>query len=422
MLTIVLISFVACILLFPRTAEANALKDFVQDISLVGEEQSLPSKIQETHTKINRGGGSSTIERDTVQEVHIPMKRKFVNIVFSDVDGTLVHYPAASGSVKENETGNRIIYLPASSTGLKGMISSKTLVLCQKLRRENHSKLVLVSGMRTSTLLTRLPYLPKADAYASEAGGRIFYLVDNPDPTDAVITPVYFDGASEDDLKSFGLVEDESWRNKISNNGAGSDGYVGDAMDVFLGKCDQASPIELSQRRGQLWEFGKMLEQKGFIVDYKGYSNCFRVNLKQQTKISREDFHELESTDVSYMGLATSCNLGCIDFYPKSSGKKNCCAFLARHFQEQTISMNDEELLKSCVCLCDDDNDLEMAHACGKVYLPALTSDSMRDAVKNNRHRFFVTENVFENVTKTRATECALAQVVQEMSNPLADL
>ena len=35
--------------------------------------------------------------------------------------------------------------------------------------------LVLISGMRTTTLFQRLPYLPRADAYVSESGGQIFY-------------------------------------------------------------------------------------------------------------------------------------------------------------------------------------------------------------------------------------------------------
>ena len=32
-----------------------------------------------------------------------------------------------------------------------------------------------MTGARTSTLLQRLPFLPAADAYVSENGGRIFY-------------------------------------------------------------------------------------------------------------------------------------------------------------------------------------------------------------------------------------------------------
>lgn len=32
-----------------------------------------------------------------------------------------------------------------------------------------------MTGARTATLLQRLPFLPAADAYVSENGGRIFY-------------------------------------------------------------------------------------------------------------------------------------------------------------------------------------------------------------------------------------------------------
>ena len=87
-----------------------------------------------------------------------------LNFVFSDVDGTLVHYPKEKLHQEDDDHDNDVIHLPPSSTGMRGVISSKTLKLCQSLRHECNVKLVLVSGMRTSTLLKRLPYLPKADA------------------------------------------------------------------------------------------------------------------------------------------------------------------------------------------------------------------------------------------------------------------
>jgi hydroxymethylpyrimidine pyrophosphatase-like HAD family hydrolase len=65
-------------------------------------------------------------------------------VVFSDLDGTLIHYaeePPAS------EAGNRILKLPPSSTGMRGIISSKSLSMVQDVRRRN-VKFVLVSGMR----------------------------------------------------------------------------------------------------------------------------------------------------------------------------------------------------------------------------------------------------------------------------------
>ena len=248
---------------------------------------------------------------------------KNINFVFSDVDGTLVHYP---DEVQDNEPGNKILYLPASSTGMRGIISSKTLQLCQQLRREHNVKLVLVSGMRTSTLINRLPYLPKADAYASEAGGRIFYTVSSTDTSSRnIIYPEPFDGATSDDLMPFGLKEDESWRTKLSDDdAAGTDGYIGDSMDIFLGKQEEGTPVlPIDERRGILWDFAKELQAKGFVIDFKGYSNCFRVNRKQQNNISNEEFEELKAIDAWSLGLATSVNLGCIDFYPINSGKKN---------------------------------------------------------------------------------------------------
>jgi len=92
--------------------------------------------------------------------------------VFSDIDGTLVHYPVDLSK----EDNSLLIHLPPSKTGTRGVISRKTLYLCQKLRSVNNgTPLILVSGMRTTTLFQRMPYLPTADAYVCESGGRIFY-------------------------------------------------------------------------------------------------------------------------------------------------------------------------------------------------------------------------------------------------------
>jgi len=350
------------------------------------------------------------------------------NFVFSDVDGTLVHYPDSDADAEEEED-NKILYLPPSSTGMRGVISSKTLKLCQTLRREHNVKLVLVSGMRTSTLLKRLPYLPKADAYCSEAGGRIFYASDvDPEGEDegdgeehgTFITPELFDGATKDDLRPFGLKEDELWRSKLSLI-AGTDGNPGDAMDLFLGTSTKTQIIPLEDRKAPLWNYANELRARGFSIDYKGYSNCFRVNMKQQKEnVTREDFEALKTTDVSEQGLATSVNLGCIDFYPSSSGKKNCCEYLAHHFSDvrrsadSPHSTTDDYIMKRCICLCDDDNDLEMAMACGTVFLPSISSLSMKHAAKFFPDQIFIMENKKEGITETRATERALSHALIE--------
>lgn len=52
----------------------------------------------------------------------------------------------------------------------------------------------------------------------------------------------------------------------------------------------------------------------------------------------------------------------------------------------------DDVLLQQAICLCDDDNDLEMAFACGTVFLPSVTSQSMAEAAEQNPDKIFITE------------------------------
>ena len=136
------------------------------------------------------------------------MKNIDLEVVFSDIDGTLVHYPKDTDSLSQ-PADIRILQLPPSATGMKGVISSLTLLKCQEIRDQG-VKLVLVSGMRTSTLVKRLPYLPKADAYCCEAGGQIFY--SSLSTKDSSVSPETFDGAEESHLEPYGVVEDMEWR------------------------------------------------------------------------------------------------------------------------------------------------------------------------------------------------------------------
>lgn len=249
-----------------------------------------------------RGGESSS-----------PKSMKDLLVLFSDVDGTIVHYPDDVDSAEEN-----ILKLPPSSTGLRGIISAATLAKFSSIRKSG-VKVVLISGMRTATLLKRLPYLPKADAYCCEAGGRIFYPTRNIEGGGFSASPQPFDGADPADLSSYGLVEDMDWRQNMENlDHAGKDGFVGNELDG----ADQAV-IALEDRTGLLWSYACELQEKGFVLDTKGYSTCFRVNRRHQNARSDEEFDSLARGEMEYPpGLATSTNLGAVDFYPSSSGKK----------------------------------------------------------------------------------------------------
>lgn len=56
----------------------------------------------------------------------------------------------------------------------QGVISAKTLHQVAELRRKG-VLFVVITGARLSTLLMRMPYLPSADAYVCENGGRILF-------------------------------------------------------------------------------------------------------------------------------------------------------------------------------------------------------------------------------------------------------
>jgi len=347
-------------------------------------------------------------------------------IIFSDIDGSLVHYPKKNDLLSHEEDDgtedNMILALPPSATGMRGIISSKTLSACRDLRTEG-VVLVLVSGMRTSTLFNRLPYLPRADLYVTEAGGRIFYPTSDDDDNDVVnsffqYAPLEYSGAREEDLELFGLREDMTWRTSLEEGGAGTEAYIGNEVDS--NRCDGAEneeeclidyefsvgfpeeEVPVAGRSGSLWEYARQLEGEGFVLDTKSYSTCFRVNRKHQSGVVVDKFDALLAGDSSIghnpREIGKSTNLGCIDYYPASSGKRNSCSYIANLLG---IDMTTES-----VCICDDDNDIEMALACAQAYIPRLGSASMGDVVQRNPTKFIATFQ--EGVEATAATEEAL--------------
>ena len=284
--------------------------------------------------------------QDVQPDIMQPKIRTPVKIIFSDIDGSLIHYPKQPPS--EDDQDNRIISLPPSATGMQGVISSKTLLLCRDLRDKKGVKLVLVTGARTSTLLNRLPYLPKADAYCTESGGRIFYPTNvdcchGEEGSQFTYTPVEYSGSDiEIDLHPFGLREDMTWRKRMEVGGAGTEAYNGN--EVLSNRCDGVSEddecllelyesiqgfpivedeVPINQRPGHLWDFANQLvKMEGFVLDTKSYSTCFRVNKKHQTN---GKFDALLNGEIAHpeMTIGKSTNLGCIDFFPAISGKQN---------------------------------------------------------------------------------------------------
>ena len=254
-----------------------------------------------------------------------------VDIVFSDIDGTCVHYdvcatytvddgdniPGMERAVLEDGSDVAVLRLPPSSSGSRGVISCETLRLYGDIRKSG-AVLVLISGCRSSTLLQRLPYLPKADAYVCESGGQI-YLPDGSVPTGC------------------GLRENVEWRNSHPSL-----------------PPRQSCDVNPEDRGGVLWEYYRQIRERvnggggggggGLKIDCANYSTAFRVGRmsgkgsgNNEDSQSKDNCHEeaLPQSDSLPAGLSCATNLGSVDIYPSTSGKKNAAAYLMKHFNTE---------------------------------------------------------------------------------------
>lgn len=277
--------------------------------------------------------------------------------MFSDVDGTLVHLPRAleplgsfspDGLRFEPTDGEAIAIrpLPPSSTGVQGYISERTLELVAELRRAGH-RFVLISGARSTTVFERLPFLPAADAYVAENGGRVFM----PVPASRALTAAP-------------IEEDMQWRWRHAAAGPPTQGGL---------------PPE--ERAGELWDLFRSVQQDGWAVDARSYSTSFRISLSRSPNKTAEDLlamvRDLPPT------LASSYNLGAADFYPATSGKDMAAQHLMRKFGVDSAS---------CVSMGDDDNDLGLAAVVRHTYITDFTADTVREAVAADPAAFTVAE------------------------------
>lgn len=83
------------------------------------------------------------------------------------------------------------------------------------------------------------------------------------------------------------------------------------------------------------------------------------------------------------------------------------CAYLAQHKFGSQLS----DLSRRSICLCDDDNDIEMALACSHAFVPAYSSESMRETIQANSAKFTTTFS--PDVSETAATEAALDLILE---------
>ena len=179
-----------------------------------------------------------------------------VKAVFSDLDGTLVHFPkwfeehgskivrrdpaAGTATVRSPDGQERACRLLPSSTMGDGLVSERTVELIDELRALG-VLFVVVTAARKSTLLERLPLLPAVDVAVGETGSRI-----------------YVDGAL-----------DEAWA---------------DGLREVCGPLEREMPVE--ERPEVLWRWLRRLQEvPGLKVDGRSYYGCFRADTKGSAQV-----------------------------------------------------------------------------------------------------------------------------------------
>lgn len=283
-------------------------------------------------------------------------------IVFTDLDGTLIHYPGHDGCPPlTGAEVDSLLTLPPSTTGLRGVISKATLGALARLRAIPGVHLVIVSGARSSTLDRRLPYLPACDAIAAEGGGRLHWA----GRRGAVGTPVVAD-----------LTEDAGWRAVHA---------------AAAGPASQGEETAPEERAGALWDFYRALLADGWAPDAASYATAFRLPLRNG-KTAADLASALSGLPPS---LQATSNLGCADILPATSGK----AALGRHVMAALgVAPGD------CAFLCDDVNDLQLAACVGRVFVVQATDPAVGAAAAADPSKFWTCPGL----DGTAATEAAV--------------
>lgn len=167
-----------------------------------------------------------------------------------------------------------VLPLPSSATGRKAVISVETLKLAAKVRSSG-AKLVLVSGTRYSTLVNRLPFLPRADAYVIENGGRILY------PKKHAAPPAGGDGDGEPSGKAAaGEEKEESAVGDPTLTAHAASALEEDlkwreTMESATGPASQDAKAP-EDREGPLWDLYRKAVAEGFEVDTNTYYTMIR--------------------------------------------------------------------------------------------------------------------------------------------------
>lgn len=308
-----------------------------------------------------------------------------LSVLFSDLDGTLVHYlkdlqhyatikdhTPTTATITYKETGEECLcnVLPSKTAG-PAYISNRTKDLIAQLRRLG-VVFVIITGARTSTYIKRRAFLPPADFEFFENGGRKL--------RNGILDPLWTDRF----VQQIG---------KLPNR------------EELLPELD---PLE--RRKGPMWDLCKRMMREGWKVDARDYITNFRVDVAKSEGKTEQEFQNIVNEECTAKSLATSFNLGKADFYPAKSGKANA----AKHVLEE-LGVGKEE----AAAMFDDDNDLELGRLCGRSFLPGVTHRSILEEMErqpswvlSERKGILGTESALETIIEIRRSISKLSPAV----------
>jgi hypothetical protein len=326
-----------------------------------------------------------------------------VQAIFSDMDGTLVHYekameaqgyqllnidgtPSDSFAQTEHSTltitrcgveMQRVVFLHAP-TGTKvpcvrvpsltlggGYVSLATLEMAEELRCRFGVNIVLMTGARTSTMLMRRQSgtIPIVDYDVCEGGGKVFEVFGRPTLEEPTLCP--------------------SWT----------------AQFVATTGAPEQLDSDPTTRQGPLWDVFRILFAEGYYLDAKSFSTSFLVDLgKSKVVLSGQKTIEEAERDVKQQFAAGITemyhvtyisNLGKGQVCPVGCNKRTAMEHLAKTLGIASVYSQEGglECLPTSIAMFDDENDLEFARKCAAGFIPSIAHasvlETIADAAKN---------------------------------------
>lgn len=321
-------------------------------------------------------------------------------IIFSDIDGTVVHYEKDMHSqgytlestgvdsqgretaVFSHVSGRNVRCLKVPSLTLGGgFISEATLSLVDVLRDEFGVYFVLMTGARTSTMLMRRASatLPKTEFDVCEGGGSMWRRQSCDDKQDVPH-----------------MVE---WSRQ------------------FEPLCGPPQDEDAEFRQGALWDIYRTLIEDGFALDAKSFSTSFLVLVSESPRVKSGHMSVDEAqfylrnrfgntTDLGGKGFWYVTNLGKGQVICSGSGKHEAMKFIL-----ETLKIEHPKL--SAIALFDDENDLEFAAMCGAGFLPSIAHEVVLPIVNKINDECGQIRFAPLDVEGPLATEQALGLIIQ---------